>query len=310
MIGDHSYRPGPLGRFTVRGTVDAYLDTFGGPYDCRVVTCHLSVWSESGPFPEDEVVVEIPATFATDGPDPVRREVDAGPTSDLVDGTRIELEAEGFDGDGAFRNPRASMVMCRLPVQRVEDCDPSTGRSTAVVDGAIDARFWVTTELLIGGWWEEEPEPHDCRTGGCALLVIDGYWEETGESYSEAGLVPLDFDADGPIRPDPTASVTPGSELVDGQSVMLDATSFNAGGRVAVRQCAGALTWDGFPHRCRSTVVRANVAEDGTVHRAVVVRRVIVNENGRRWNCLARPCWLVVEQRYERPLARARLRFA
>ncbi len=311
LIGDHSYRPGPAGRFTVRGTVDAYLDVWPAPVDCRTQACHLSVWSEdhSGPF-GDTTVVEIPATFDPNGPDPVRRLVDATPSNDLVDGSRLSIQADGFDGDG-YRPQRASLVSCRLPVEQVEDCDPTSARSVAVVDGAIDADYWVSTILSIGGWWEE-PVPYDCRTGACELLVIDGYWEETEESWSEAGLVPLDFDPAAPLRPEPSATADPADGVDDGQRVHLGAASFNAGGAVVVRQCAGPLRWDGYPHRCHAGVVGATAGEDGTVDRWVRVHRTVVNENSRRWNCRARPCWLVVVQGSgEDPrVARARLRFA
>jgi hypothetical protein len=164
--------------------------------------------------------------------------------------------------------------------------------------------------MLIGEWCDEEPEPHDCLTGGCALLVVDGHWEETNEGYSEAGLVDLDFDPEAPLRPDPTATVAPAGGLVDGQSVTLDATSFNAGGLVTIRQCVGPLTRDGLPRRCDTWLRRQLVAEDGTVHTDVGVHRVVRADSTPRWNCRARPCWLVVEQRFERPAARARLRFA
>ena len=311
-VGDHSYRPGPLGRFTVRGQVDVFLDIWPAPVDCRVQTCHLSVWSERIDWPPvpDPPPVVIPVTFDPDGPGPVRRDVEVSPTTDLVDGARLHVSGDGFDGDG-FRPPEASIVTCRLPVQQVEHCDHTTARTVRVVGGSIEARVWIPAVLQIGGWWEE-PVPYDCRTGECELLVIDGYWEETGESWSEAGLVPLDFDPAAPLRPDPSATADPADGVDDGQRVHLGAASFNAGGAVVVRQCAGPLRWDGYPHRCHAGVVRATAGEDGTVDRWVRVHRTVVNENGRRWNCRARPCWLVVVQESgEEPrVARARLRFA
>jgi hypothetical protein len=100
----------------------------------------------------------------------------------------------------------------------------------------------------------------------------------------------------------------PDAGLVDGQQVTVEAADLNGRGPTVIRQCAGPPRPDGI--RCDTRVVRARAAVDGTLERMFSVRRAFVDDFDRRWNCRARPCWIEVVQRHERPLARTRLRFA
>jgi hypothetical protein len=238
-------RPGPAGRFTIRAKVDAVLDLWEGPVDCRTAQCWLVVFGEGGwPDPDPDPVV-IPVTFDPGGPDPARRPVDVGPTTDVVDGSLLTVSGEGFSGGGIPR--RVSILPCRLPVVVEADCDGLDLRSVPIArDGLLDTTFRIDAILDLDG------TPYDCRAGTCGLLVVDGSWVEPSEDLSESGLVPLAFDPHAPLRPAPAGSVTPSADLVDDQRVQVVATGFDPDERILLQQCVTPVPagWD--PDRCHA----------------------------------------------------------
>jgi hypothetical protein len=301
----YGYQPGSQGRFTIVAEADVILDLPGGTVDCRIESCLLSVWPSpyaDGPSPPP---VGIPVTFDPAGPDPVRREVTAEPTTDLVDGDRVSITADWLPQDVAI-----AVLPCRTPVESfLADCDRTEARFQSTTEALPpELPFWVPAVLDL------DPGPdHDCRTdGGCVLLVSWESLELAEQDRSEAAVVPLAFDPGGTLRGPATLTVTPSTGLDHGQVVDLDAFALNAGSRVRIRQCYGPLTRIGRPVNCHFRGIPRTelVPPNGEIHRTIGVSDTIRRRGDQPdVSCRRRPCWLVMDQFDDGRVARTRIRF-
>ncbi len=148
------------------------------------------------------------------------------PATGLTDWTYVRVTGEGFEP-----NALLEYFQCRGGAVDENDCD---GYNADYVDadgeGKVD--FVVPVDARI---WLPDGTEVDCRTdpAGCELGV--GYMLDADE-WPEA---PLEFDPDAPLRPAVTATVTPATGLVDGQTVTVLAEHVLPRFETWVFQCAG-----------------------------------------------------------------------
>lgn len=167
--------------------------------------------------------VRAPLVFDPTGalmPTPVGH---ASPTTDLIDGQVVVVEVSNLPPHG-FAN--------------VEQCaESSTGTSCRMLawldadsSGKVTTSVSVRTILSWGGG-TNDPK-FDCRTPDvtCSLVVV-------GSMGLRSDPIPLSFDPDGPLLPDPTVTLDPSGPIVDGAPVTVSGTGFSASEELMVQFC-------------------------------------------------------------------------
>ena len=225
------------------------------------------------------------------GPEAAPITVTATPSTGLVDGQLVDGHAVGFD---EHRDGYGFLVQCRAGATRRGchvgelDVDPTYG------SGTIDQQ--VQVQAVFRG---EDGVEVDCRAapGTCVLHVLT----EAGTGVVDA---PLTFDASAPVDPAPTVTVTPDTDLIDGQIAHLTVDGFTPSMSVRVMLCDGPTPFD----RCfEGSALNDEMASDGTGHADGDVRlRALVHpgiryesstaEAGPPFDCRVAACHLVVTE--------------
>ena len=270
------------GNFRGRYTVSVILETAIGTFDCRIEQCVLG--ANYTPSAAGARFVEL--HFDPAGPDPTRRTgVDVDPDTNLVDGQEVTVTGDGFEvvepGFGGF----ADIVQCREPAVDFEaDCDQSTwGGGFVDLDGHLEETVSLEAILRLAGG-----ATHDCRTGGCVLLVRD-----YDEPWAEAALLPLGFDPGGALRPPPTLVADPTTDLVDGDWIEVTGSDWEEGIVYLFLCAAGATSYDDCDPE---TFHDADVTVDGDVSTMVNVRTRLLVNTGEELDCRVDACSLVATQ--------------
>ncbi|MBP7631745.1 MAG: hypothetical protein KA758_14920 [Acidimicrobiales bacterium] len=148
------------------------------------------------------------------------------PATGLTDWTYVRVTGSGFEP-----NALLEYFQCRGGAVDENDCD-GYNADYVDADGAGDVDFVVPVDARI---WLPDGTEVDCRTdpAGCEIGV--GYMLDAGE-WPEAAL---EFDPDAPLRPEVTATVTPATGLVDGQTVAVHIEHVLPRFETWVFQCAG-----------------------------------------------------------------------
>lgn len=197
------------------------------------------------------------------------------PRTGLVDGQRIEVTGRGFTAPDGF----AQTMQCRRPVLSRQDCDRFTGGFIgADARGRLQGRIEVDAIIYPGGG----VVAHDCRTGGCSLHIQD---REAG--FSDALLTPLGFDPDGPLRPPPSMTATPTSDLVDGDLIEM---RFRGLHRVGVVQTGWCRAGPADPDDCVLNGAFEEPNTNGTLRLSYPVRTVLRLSAGEEVDCRVSAC--------------------
>jgi hypothetical protein len=188
------------------------------------------------------------------------------PDADLVDGQVVTVTGDGFRGYDDSPGGYAIAAACRLPFTDEEaDCDRQAGGFFHADDGGhVEEPLELFAVLVLRGGVEV-----DCRVASCGIVLIA--WDSY--RYSDPVVLPLDFDPTAPLLPEPTLTVTPATDLEDGQVVDVDGTDWRPGHDVDLLVCAAGST-DG--RDCDqlgrfSTVVD----QDGNLHRRFPIPAIV-----------------------------------
>ena len=210
----------PTGSFSASDTVMRTItpqDT-GTPVDCATAgACVLAVAAADGKIAADtpisfaDVAIMLP-TLAAD------------PSTGLLDGQSITVSATDFPADAS-----AAVVECPAgtPVGALEqDCDGSTVEIVeADATGAFSTSYRVTRVI------QGSDGPVDCAGASACVLSTLNLADPT-----QAASTPIAFQ-DIAIVP-PVLTVTPSTDLVDGQSVTISGKGFVAHQAYALSECA------------------------------------------------------------------------
>lgn len=236
-------------------------------------------------------VVPAPAATATAAGAPTPT-VTATPSTGLVDGQVVAAHGEGFDGsrDGyvLIRQCAAGHTRRGCHVSDVA-ADPMQGPG-----GTVDQDIRV--QAVFRG---EDGVDVDCRVapGTCVLHALT----EANTAVIDA---PLSFDPSAPLESPPTVTVTPDTDLVDGQVVHVQVDGFLPSDWVRVALCDGPSPFD----RCfEGTDLAGDLVSDSTGHVETDLRvRAIVHpgvryakagsEAGPPFDCRHVACFLVVTE--------------
>jgi hypothetical protein len=247
--------PGPAGNLRVRRPADVIVDRVTQPpVDCRVSACELVVWDVNGGHLPNNVRRRVPLSFDPGGPDPGRPTFSASPDDDLRHGDEVRVTGQAFPVP-AFRSPPAeaqvgaepegdegpvrpvSIYQCRADPQDFRDCHQSDTQAPMTPAGNFGRRVTIRSRL-----YTDSGATIDCLAEACVLAATNN-WE-----LSEAGVAPITFDPEGPIAPPPTVTVTPDSDLVDGQVVTITAEHFEPDRHLTLALCppdVSGYVWSG-----------------------------------------------------------------
>lgn len=237
-------------------------------------------------------VAFAPAPALAAGAAPAAPTVTVAPSTGLVDGQVIAVHGEGFDelrfGYVLFQQCAAGATRRGCHISDVA-ADPVQGPG-----GTVDQDLRV--QAVFRG---EDGIEVDCRVapGTCVVRAAT----EAGTAAVDA---PLTFDPGAALDPPPTVTVTPETDLVDGQVVRVEVDGFTPNEWVRVKLCDGPSPFD----RCfEGSALAGDVGSDSTGHVETDVRlRTIVHpgvryesstpEAGAPFDCREVACFLVVTE--------------
>ena len=134
------------------------------------------------------------------------------PADGLADGATVHAAGAGLTGWPV-------LVQCGADPEGNADCDWTT--VTTLEPGAggafeVDHRVFALIHTDARG-------AVDCREAGACVLVASSYG---ADPLADAVSAPIAFDPDAPLLPSPAVTVSPNTDLLDGQEVHIDGRDF------------------------------------------------------------------------------------
>ncbi|HKE76767.1 MAG TPA: neocarzinostatin apoprotein domain-containing protein [Acidimicrobiales bacterium] len=205
---------GSGGTATLTLAVDAVLHLFSqdAPVDCRIATCAVNVEIESST--SVTTTPRVPIAFAPGTPlaPPPTIAITPAPTAPLRDGQAVNVRVTGMVW-GTF----ATVLECSADPVDQSDCDFDTAISVSVTNGSFTLPYTLSSRIGT-----DRLGTVDCaQAGKCVLVATLG----NGEAPEKTGVLPLVFDPAGGFVV-PTMTVTPATDLVDGQNVTVAGKGF------------------------------------------------------------------------------------
>jgi LPXTG-motif cell wall-anchored protein len=235
-----------------------------------------------------------PPTTATSVPAPpsgapaaagVTLTLDIPAGAEVVDGERLGITVTGLPPVGYLE-----LAQCADgPEPLYERCAYEDG-SYEIVNDTVHATVRLDAVISVGGF-EGPAREVDCRATPCRVQVE--YFTTDGSASTVDAALP--FDADGPLAPPPTATITPAGPYAHQQSVTVQAAGLVWASSAAVVQCAAGTTgWAG----CDSGTERYLYLDDAATSGATAFRllAVIDSVDGPVDCRVAGACELVVTQ--------------
>ncbi|HEY7071069.1 MAG TPA: neocarzinostatin apoprotein domain-containing protein [Acidimicrobiales bacterium] len=229
--------------------------------DCRPDACELLVFSgfgDSEAFPP----IEVPIGFTADGPLAPPPTVTVDPDEGLVDGQVVTVSAAGlvWEDDGFA-------LLCKADLTSSSDCSfDALGFFTVAADRTATVQLRMTTFIETGSGVVDCREP-----GACAVVVTT----DSGRSPRKLGIAPVAFDPDAEVVP-PALSITPSTDLVDGQSVTANGSGFTSDFVELVECMPGATDFSD----CEFVGFVEGTNPDGTFSQTVTLAAVLTGEGG------------------------------
>ncbi len=182
--------------------------------DCRTAgACVILVFPSFG---QGFQPVEVPLGFDPGAPLAPPPTVTVDPDEGLVDGQEVTVAAAGlaWEDDGFA-------LQCQANPTSADDCDFTSAAPFEVAEDRT-----ATVQLHAAALIETETDSGvvDCREPGACVVVVT---TDGGRSARKVGIAPIAFDPDSEVVP-PTLTITPDSDLVDGQTVSATGTGFTS----------------------------------------------------------------------------------
>lgn len=265
------------GDFSLEMMVRTSFTDEDGPVDCRTEDCVIAagVGIESAPreaTPEDVDDRVVPVSFDPSAPLLDPPSLDADPASGLVDDQQVTLTGERYVPD------EASIAQCPLGFTDPDHACEFLSLALIRDFGDLDERVRVHAVI------ETDEGPTDCRSTACVFAIIG--WG-AGETLATA---PVGLDPNGPLKPPASLTVTPGTGLVDGQTVVVEGAHFTRGEPGLVLQCpATARNENGCAWRPHHFVY----AHDAGTFRFTMEVAAVIEVRGHDVDCRRQACALL-----------------
>lgn len=261
------------GRFSESFGVSALMPVYQQPrFDCRAApgACELQAVTGAG------AVVVVPLQFDPAAPAAPPPTLTVSPNTGLVDGQILDIDGSGL-------RPRTFLwvFVCEGEIPSARRCPQVVFSSErARLDGTIAIR-WRARAVPVDLDGEV-----DCRRDHCFLATSEAPWED------DTPMVPLEFDPDAPLLPDPSINVAPTSNLQDGQEVSVVGTGGFAGGVAFLQQCL--VGRDSFLD-CNHAEIGYGLGAAGGFSGTMTVRTQITTLDDRVLDCRVERCEVVAE---------------
>lgn len=211
------------GAFELEMMVRATFTDEDGPVDCRTEDCVIAagVGIESAPqeaTPEDVADRVVPVTFDPSAPLLDPPSLAADPATGLVDDQQVTLTGERYV-------PEEALVL-QCPAGFTDPDAECRFGDLADIEGDGSLRSKERVRAVLDG----QAGPVDCRQADCVFVVI-------GSDGRTIASVPLAFDPDAPLKPPPVLTVTPSTDLTDGQVVVVEGEHFSTGWHGILLEC-------------------------------------------------------------------------
>ncbi len=217
--------------------------------------------------------------------------ITVSPDLDLLDGQVVTVTASGFVG-----------VEDVLVAECVVGTSSPESECGNVIGTATDASGELVLEYQLAAVLEpfaaartpgraagSEGAGIDCRAVACEL------WVAVAGDIFRRGTAALDFDPDGPLRPEMALTVTPRDHLVDGQVVDVGISGFTPDGPVDVVECS--LSSDLSGTGCAADAVQSLTTDSfGALHTTYAVALRFDSADG-PVDCRSQDCILVAVDR-------------
>jgi LPXTG-motif cell wall-anchored protein len=242
--------------------------------DCRAAgACVIQVYP--GFNAQGFEPIEVPLGFAPDAPLAPPPTVTVDPHDGLVDGQEVTVAAAGlvWEDDGFA-------LLCKANPTSSADCDFTSSSPFAVAeDRTATVRLQVTALIETGSGVVDCREPEAC----VVVVTADG-----GRSARKVGIGPIAFDPESEVVP-PTLTITPDTDLVDGQAVAATGAGFTSD-FVQILECPPGDDGSG----CTFVGFVDGTGPDGGFTQNVTLATILIGETG-SVDCRtsAAPCVLV-----------------
>ncbi len=230
-----------------------------------VVAVLLAVAANDQP---DDVALTVALASAPGGSD--HPTLTVTPSTGLVDHQLVEVHGEGFD-------PRAAAELRQCASDDPQEC--AFDHTEIDDDGSFTLPIAVSASLC----GDHAPTCLEVHTFDQDVLV-----------FERIGTIPLDFDPNAALQPDPTITVDPPTDMVDGDVVTIEVAHLRPGDSVVATVCAGRRP---FPKgRCTSPTGGGSyqAGPDGTTLVPFVTSAVVSDMNGQDFDCRQVSCTLEV----------------
>jgi Neocarzinostatin family/DisA bacterial checkpoint controller nucleotide-binding len=183
------------------------------------------------------------------------------PSTGLVSGQTVRVDGSGFAATTDIAG-----VECPVGASDPNSCDLGNVAFVASdAHGAFATKFVMHRTLLGSGGLS------DCAPKACELLFAPA------ADFLSQATAPVKFDPNVPLPPT-TASVTPATDLADGQVLKVNATGFTLNPQVYVTECVVAA------FSC-APAVGIFTHPNGTLTTKFAAHRVLVDGTGTRVDC-------------------------
>ena len=250
----------PTGAVAFGITVRRAVRVNNARFDCASApgACVVAVQATGGPLGT------APLGFDPSVPLPPPPTLTVTPSDGLGDGDIVQVH-----GDGFTPNVPIALLQCPADANALFGCYSEYNRYfQADTNGAFSTTLKVERQQQVFG---PTPEPSivDCAEsdGRCIVVAVD--YNDDLDSAS----VPISFDPSKPPAPPPTATATPNTGLLDGQTVTVSSDGFPPGAGLFLVECiAGSTDGSGCD---LSHLTNVTVDDNGHLETQFVVQRIL-----------------------------------
>ena len=252
----------PTGAVAFGLTVRRALRVGGERFDCAsaVGACVVAVQAIGGP------IGTAPLAFDASVPLPPLPTLTVTPSDGLGDGDIVHVHGEGFTP-----NDPIQLIQCPSEVNIVVNgCFSEYNRYLqADAGGAITTSMKVERDVQVFDPKTGQQSTVDCAASAGRCLVTAFDYIDDFNSASQ----PISFDPSKPPAPPPSASASPNTALLDGQTVTVSADGFAPGASLFMVECkAGATDGSGCD---LSRLTNVFVDDNGHFETQFAVQRVL-----------------------------------
>ncbi len=199
-------------------------------YDCTAagITCSVSLRPTAG-----GLALTAPITFDPSAPIPPPPTMTVTPSRDLAVRQTVSVRGAGFVPDSSVSLTQCESRLTQFGTQVCVGAVQARSDASGRIDTTVTVRKVISTGILSGT---------DCSTavGTCVLRATTGGFPP---DTTETAQVDLGFDPTALPPPDPPMTVTPSTDLTDGQTVTVTGSGFAPSTRIGLAMCKAGTTF-------------------------------------------------------------------